>query len=48
MKPKELIQKMILTYERNDYDKTEIREPDEYPFDEIGYNPYTGGYDPDL
>lgn len=32
----------------NDYDKTEIREPDEYPFDEIGYNPYTGGYDPDL
>lgn len=32
----------------DDYDKTEISEPDEYPFDEIGYNPYTGGYDPDL
>ena len=36
--------------EYDDEDEDEWAEYDEpnYPFDEVGYDPYTGGFDPDL
>ena len=38
---------IIQSDEEEEYEWEEYDEPN-YPFDEWGYNPYTGGFDPDL